>query len=287
MVCEPRRQGPYKRGDDLVGLGPRAWSPPLPRVGRGADGAGVEKRGLQACSKTGERLLGIRLTGKRGSTQRLDGAAFLVTLLAPLRIDRALGLRLAMVRVEEDPALRAPAITRGHDRLAITIGQRGHGRRLRLGEDLLRLGQGRGAPRDPLEAGMGQLVPILGVIESAVGDKIRWALSGWELGNVVTADLTEHFAITPIATQGLHQQRDTGLMLHDQCQHHVVEGRAMIPTLAWGHGHDLFVGGRIAVRAAIDMDTRRIEMGERWRQPQTRGRRGGNEAIECGQPSLV
>ena len=61
----------------------------------------------------------------------------------------------------------------------------------------------------------------------------------------------------------------------------------MIPTIALGNVHDLFVGGLIAVIAAIDMETRRIEMGERWRQPQTRGRRGGNEAIECGQPSLV
>jgi hypothetical protein len=61
----------------------------------------------------------------------------------------------------------------------------------------------------------------------------------------------------------------------------------MIPTLALGNVHDLFVGGLIAVRAAIDMETRRIEMGEHWRQPQTRGRRGGNEAREFGHPSLV
>ena len=61
----------------------------------------------------------------------------------------------------------------------------------------------------------------------------------------------------------------------------------MIPTIALGDVHDLFVGGLIAVIAAIDMETRRIEMGERGRQPQTRGRRSGNEAIEFGQPRLV
>ena len=61
----------------------------------------------------------------------------------------------------------------------------------------------------------------------------------------------------------------------------------MIPTIALGNVHDLFVGGLIAVIAAIDMETRRIEMGERGRQPQTPGRRGGNEAVECRYPKVV
>ena len=54
----------------------------------------------------------------------------------------------------------------------------------------------------------------------------------------------------------------------------------MIPTLAWGDVHHLFVRGLMAVIPAIDMETRRIEMGEHWRQPQPCGRCGGNEAIE-------
>jgi hypothetical protein len=120
-------------GDDLGGLGSRAWASSLPIVGCRADGTVVEQRGLQACSKTGERLLGLRFTGKGGPAQPLEGTDVLVTLLAPLPSDGALGLRLAMVRVEENPALRYPALPRGHDRIAITIGQRGHGRRLRLG----------------------------------------------------------------------------------------------------------------------------------------------------------
>src|SRR5262249_26818872 len=118
--------------DELVGLGPRAWAPPLPIVGRGVDGAVVEKRGLQAGSKPGERLLGIGFTGKRGPTQPLEGFDFLVTLRVPLLIDSALGLLLAMFRVEEDPALRHAAVLRGHDGIAITIGQRSHGCRLPL-----------------------------------------------------------------------------------------------------------------------------------------------------------
>src|SRR5205823_3362489 len=41
------------------------------------------------------------------------------------------------------------------------------------------------------------------------------------------------------------------------------------------------------VRTAIDMEPCRIEMGARWPQPQTCGRRGGNEAVEGRHPSLV
>ena len=61
----------------------------------------------------------------------------------------------------------------------------------------------------------------------------------------------------------------------------------MIPTIALGDVHNLFVRSLRAVIAAIDMETRRIEMAERGRQPQTRGGRGGNEAVECRHPKIV
>ena len=44
----------------------------------------------------------------------------------------------------------------------------------------------------------------------------------------------------------------------------------MIPTRALGDVHDVFVRRLIAVIAAIDMETRRIEMAARARQPQPR-----------------
>ena len=61
----------------------------------------------------------------------------------------------------------------------------------------------------------------------------------------------------------------------------------MIPTIALGDVHDLFVRSLSAVITAIDMKTRRIEMAEHARQSQTRGRCGGNEAVECRHPKLV
>ena len=286
-VCEPRRQGPCDMVDELGGLGARAWSPPLPIVWRGADGAGVEKGGLQACHKTGERLLGIRCTSKRGPAQRLESFDFLVTLRAPLLVDGALGLWLALLSIDKDPAWRHTTIARSHDRIAIALCQSGHGRWLRLGQDLLDLGQGRRDAGDPLKAGIGQLVQMLGAREGPVGHKIGRAGRGVARRHVVADNLAARFAIAPIAPQGLQQQRDTGLVLYDSCQHPLVEVRAMIPTLAVGDVHALFVRSLIAVIPAIDMETRRIEMAARGPQPQTRGRRGGTEAVECRHAKVV
>ena len=137
---------------------PRTWSPPLPIVGPGADGAIVEKCGLQACHKTCERLLGICFTSKRGLAQCLKGFDFLLTLLAPLCIGGALSLGLALLGIDEDPALCHAAIRRPQAARAIPFLQRRHGRRLRLGQNLLGLGQGRRDPSDPLEVGLGQLL---------------------------------------------------------------------------------------------------------------------------------
>ena len=130
--------------------------------------------------------------------------------------------------------------------------------------------QGRWHAGDPRETGLGQLLEILGARESTVGYEIRGVSSGVELRHVVTDDLAERCAIMTIAIQGLHQHWDTGLVLSHQLQHHLVEVRAMVPTIALGDVHDLFVRRLRAVIAAIDMKTRCIEMAERARQPQTR-----------------
>ena len=97
-------------------------------------------------------LLGIRCTGKGRAAQPLERLDFVVTLPAPLLIDGALGLRLALFRVDKDPALRHTTVARSHDRIAIALCQSGHGCRLRLGEHLLGFGQGRGDAGDPLQA---------------------------------------------------------------------------------------------------------------------------------------
>jgi hypothetical protein len=67
----PRRQGSDDRGDDRVRLGARAGTPPLPILGGGAEGAGVEKRGLPVVGTMRQGLGGIRCTGKGRAAQRL------------------------------------------------------------------------------------------------------------------------------------------------------------------------------------------------------------------------
>ena len=191
--------------DELGRLCPRPWAPPLAIVGRGADGAGVEHRGLQACHKTGKRLLGIRFTGKRGPAQRLEGSDFLVTLLAPLLVDGALGLRLARLGIQEHPALGAPAIGRGHHADSDSPPARGPWLRGGLGEDSLGLPQGGRDTGDPLHLGLGELLEVVGTIEGTVGHQIRRAIGGVEVRNVVLDDLAELLGITAIATERLHQ----------------------------------------------------------------------------------
>jgi hypothetical protein len=63
-VREPRRQSSCNMVDELVGLGSRAWSPPLPIVWRRAHSTVMEQCGLPAGRKTGERLLGLRCPGQ-------------------------------------------------------------------------------------------------------------------------------------------------------------------------------------------------------------------------------
>src|SRR5215510_12810887 len=58
-VREPRRQSSCDMVDHLSRLSLRAWSPPLPIAWRGADGAVVEKRGLQVLGKMLQSLVGI------------------------------------------------------------------------------------------------------------------------------------------------------------------------------------------------------------------------------------
>src|SRR5262249_23480273 len=111
--------------------------------------------------------------------------------------------------------------------------------------------------------------------------------SGVERRNVVTDDVAECFASMTIAAQGLPQHRDTGLVLHPSLPHHLGLVGAMSPTIARGDVHALFVRRLRAVRPAIDMKTRRIEMAERARQPQTRRRGGGHEDVEGRHPKVV
>ena len=91
-----------------------------------------------------------------------------------------------------------------------------------------------------------------------------------------------------MATQGRPGlQRDTSLVLDDQLQHHLVQVRPMIPTIAVGNVHDLVVGGLIAVITAINMEAGAIEVCEGGGKAQALGGGGRNEAVECRHAIVV
>ena len=137
---------------------------------RGADGTGMEKRGLQVVCKTRPRLVGVRFTGKGGAAQRLAGFAFVGPLLEPLLIDGALGLRLTRLGVDEPPALLDAPIARWYHVRAITLRERSHCLGIGLGQDGLGFAQGCWDTGDPLRTRLGELLEILGTIEGTVGN---------------------------------------------------------------------------------------------------------------------
>jgi hypothetical protein len=274
-------------GEEWGGRGSRTWSSSFSIVGRGADGALGKTRGLQAGHKTCERLLGLRFTRQRGAAQRLEGFACLGTGLAPLLVHRALGVRLTLLGIHAPPAVGDPARGRGHHAGTRALRQGGHGRRVGLGEHGWCLPQRGRDPGDPLQRGLGELLEVLRALEGTGGHPRGRAIGGVEWRPGIPDHLAQLVGITAMATERLHQDRETGLMLHAQLPHDWVQVGAMRPTLAVGEVHALFGGGLLAVRAAIDMEAGGIEMGEGRCKAQALGRRGGNEAVERGQPRLV
>jgi hypothetical protein len=247
----------------------------------------VEKRDLQAFGKTRERLPGIGFTGKRGPAQRPEDFDCLVTLLAPLPIDGALGLRLAMCRVKEDPALLDAPIARAYHLIAIALRQRSHRLWVGLGQDGVSFAQGRWDAGKPLEVSVGQLLQVLGTIEGTVSDKECHARGELQLSHMIGDDLAEVVRVTTIATEGLHQHGDIGLVFDYQVQHDLVKVRALSPTVAVGDMNDVLLRLLVTILAAINMEARAIEVGKAGRQSQALGSGRGNEAGEFGHPNFV
>ena len=103
-------QGPFDLIDDLVRLLALLRAAPFPIVGHGAHRTGGQERGLKILRKSRQRLPCISFTRKAGAAQFLPGFAVLVTLLAELLVDGALGLRLAGLGVDQEPALLNAAV---------------------------------------------------------------------------------------------------------------------------------------------------------------------------------
>ena len=153
-----------------------------------------------------------------------------------------------------------------------------------MGQDRLGFAQGRWDAGDPFRTRLSELLEIFGTVEGTVGDQESGAIGDLQLRDMVSDELAEVLRITAIATERLHQHRNTGLVFNNQVEHHLVEVRSLIPTIAAGDVNDVLIGLLITVVAAIDMKARAIEVGKAGRQSQALGRSRGNEAVECRHP---
>jgi hypothetical protein len=114
---------------------------------------------------------------------------------------------------------------------------------------------------------------MLCTLEGTVGNEARRAIGDLSLGS-----------ITPMPIEGLHQHRNAGVVFDHSVQHHLVEIRALIATIAAGEVHDGRLGLLVTVVAPIDMKARTIEMGKAGRKAQALGSSRGNEAVEFRHP---
>ena len=110
-----------------------------------------------------------------------------------------------------------------------------------------------------------------------------WA--GGELGTGCTDDRAARLCRTPLATPGLPQAREAGVMGHAQRPQPVGAGGPRLPTLAWRAGPAVCLRGRGAVRTTSDVAAGALERGAGGRQAQARGGGGGQETGACRPPS--
>ena len=124
-------------------------------------------------------------------------------------------------------------------------------------------------------------------VQGPARPQVRRAIGEVESLKVLTADRPDVARLTGGATEWLHQQRDAGVVLHHQRQHHLVEVGAMVPAVAAGDMHDMGVGLLRTDVAASGVNAGASEMGQGRGQPQALGSRGGHETVEFCRPMLV
>jgi hypothetical protein len=97
-------------------------------------------------------------------------------------------------------------------------------------------------------------------IERPISHQVGHAISAVQLGNMIPDALAKRLGIIAVATEGLHQQRNPGLMRHDEFQHDLVEIGPMVAAIALSETHDALGGRLIVVVVPIDMKARRVKV---------------------------
>jgi len=100
-------------------------------------------------------------------------------------------------------------------------------------------------------------------------------------------DVTTRRRIAAVATAWRHQDRNPRLVLDNQLQHDVRQIGSVVSTRATSDVYDLFVWGRVAVRASIDMATGRVEVHAGGGEAQTLGGTHRKQTVEGGHPGFI
>ena len=163
----PGRDGggerPCARVDGLRRLGALAGSSPHALTWGRTHHDLVQERGVSALPQRRQRLLRIRFTGKRPTAEWLERGDFALALCAPLLVNRARRLGVAVLRGDQHPALGHSTRGRGQVLRAIARAQRGHRLGSGLDERGLRVAHCRRDTGYPLDLGLGKLLEVVGV----------------------------------------------------------------------------------------------------------------------------
>ena len=99
---------------------------------------------------------------------------------------------------------------------AIALLKRDHGLWIRVGQDGLCFAQGGRHTGDPLHLRLGQFLKVGLTVEGTIGHQIGQAVSRLQLLHMESHRLAKRLGITAVATEWLHQEGDSRLVLHHQ-----------------------------------------------------------------------
>ena len=97
-------------------------------------------------------------------------------------------------------------------------------------------------------------------IEGAAGHEGGRTIGGVELFDVLGADLTKGLHVAAMAIEGLHEQGEIRVVLHNEVKHHLVEVWAMIAAVTTRAVHHCCSRLLSPLVAAIDLEAGPIEM---------------------------
>jgi hypothetical protein len=171
-------------------------------------------------------------------------------------------------RVDPPPALRHPPRGRGQPLIARAGSQRGHRGGGGLHQGVLRCSPRSRDAGDPPTARVGERVEVPCPVKGAIRHQGARAIGRLQLGDVGGDHVSNGRRLAGMATEWWHQQREPGLVLHHQVQHDLVEVGALSPAVAPRDLPDMGVGLLGTVVAAVDVETRAVQMRKPRGSPQ-------------------